>query len=190
MRATPWMVFALAISGPLTGHAGRAPALVLPQVAQQVHCDGELDEIAWRTPARTGPFLDATGGQAAPYSDARFLRDDRYLYIALYAADEDIRASDEFVIDLGAGRRRSTLHFTAGGSLSPAIAGAKVAVDVDGSVDEPSNDDEEWVVEAAIPLTAVPFTRSGTVDVQISRCDVTKDHVKRCGAWKGTIERR
>jgi hypothetical protein len=184
------MVFALTTSGPLVVQAGHAPPLILPQVGMQIRCDGELDEIAWRTPARTGPFPDATGGQAAPYSDARFLRDDHYLYVALYAADEDIRASDEFVVELGSGRRRSTLHFTAGGSLSPAITGAKIAVDVDGSVDEPSNDDEEWVVEAAIPLTAVPFARNGTVDVQISRCDVTKDHVKRCGAWKGTIERR
>jgi hypothetical protein len=190
MRTASRLVFALAFGGPLTGHAGRAPALVLPQVGMQVRCDGELDEIAWRTPARTGPFLDTTGGQAAPYSDARFLRDDRYLYIALYAADEDIRASDEFVVQLGAGHSRSTLHFTAGGSLTPAISGASVAVDVDGSIDEPSNDDEEWVVEAAIPLTAVPFARNGTVDIQISRCDVTKDRVKRCGAWKGTVERR
>lgn len=190
MRATLWTVIAVTIGGPLAAQAGPGSPLVVPQVGMQVHCDGELDEIAWRTPARTGPFVDATGAQAAPYSDARFLRDDHYLYVALYAADEDIRANDEFVVELGSGRRRSALHFTAGGSLSPTIEGAKVAVDVDGSVDDASNDDEEWVVEAAIPLTAVPFARNGTVDVQISRCDVTKDHIKRCGAWKGTIERR
>lgn len=170
--------------------AARPTALVIPQVAAQIRCDGELDEIAWRTPARTQPFLDATGGQAAPYSDARFLRDANFLYVALYAADEDIRGTDEFVVELGSAARRSTLHFSANGVLSPALPGAKIAVDVDGSVDEPSNDDEEWVVEAAIPLAAVPFARNGTVDVHISRCDVTKDRVRRCGEWKGTIARR
>lgn len=175
---------------PPHAQADRPPPLVLPQVAMPIRCDGELDELAWRTPARTGPFTDATGAQAAPHSEARFLRDDHDLYIALYAADEDIRASDEFVVELGSGRRRSTLHVTAGGALNPAIAGARVAVDVDGTVDEPSDDDEEWVVEAAIPLTAVPFGRTGTVNLQISRCDVTKDHIRRCGVWKGTITRR
>src|SRR2546430_17249992 len=140
-------------------------ALVLPQVAGPILCDGELDELAWRTPARTGPFVDASGAQAAPYSDARFLRDDRYLYLALYAADEDIRAGDEFVVELG----RTTLHFTAAGVLRPAIAGAHVAVDLDGSLDDPANDDEEWVVEAAIPLAAVPFA-GNAVPIKITRC--------------------
>ncbi len=73
---------------------------------------------------------------------------------------------------------------------TPVIERSKARVDVDGSVDEPSNDDEEWVVEAAIPLAAIPFAKDGTVATAISRCDVTKDGVKRCGGWKGTIERR
>ncbi len=164
-------------------HAGRESRLVIPQVGAPIVCDGELDEIAWRSPARTGPFVDDRGGQAAPYSDARLLRDDKFLYLALYAADEDIRSSDEFVVELG----RKTWHFTAGGVMSPA---GTIRVDVDGTVDEPSNDDEEWVVEAAVPLVEVPFGRDGSVTARIVRCDVTKDRVKRCGSWKGVIVRR
>ena len=169
-----------------TARADREPSLVIPQVVQPIHCDGELDEVAWRTPVRTGPFVDAKGGQAAPYSEARFLRDDKFLYLALYAADEDIRSTDEFVVELG----RTTLHFSAAGKLSPAIAGAQVGVDLDGSLDDSTNDDEEWVVEAAVPLSALSFSRDGGLEARVSRCDTTKDGVKRCGSWKGRIIRR
>ncbi len=161
-------------------------ALVVPQVVAPIQCDGELDEVAWRTPARTGPFVDATGSQAAPYSDARFLRDGKYLYLALYAADEDIRSTDAFVVQLGG----KQFHFAAAGTVSPAISGAKVALDVDGSVDKPADDDEEWIIEAQIPLTAIPFGKDGTAKAAISRCDTTKDGVKRCGSWSGVIARR
>jgi hypothetical protein len=170
--------------------ASMPAVLVMPHIAEPIHCDGELDEPAWKTPARTGPFSDRTGAQAAPYSEARFMVDDKRLYLALYAADEDIRSSDEFVIDVGAGGQKTSWHFRADGSLQPKIAGAQVAVDVDGSVNDPSNDDEEWVIEAAIPLAAVPFHKDGTVELQVARCDTTKDHVKRCGSWKGTLARR
>jgi hypothetical protein len=42
-------------------------------------------------------------------------------------------------------------------------------------------------VEAALPLAAIPFGRDGVVSVRISRCDTTKDGVKRCGAWAGKL---
>jgi hypothetical protein len=161
-------------------------ALVLPQLGRPLAIDGELDEIAWRSPARTGAFVDPAGAQAAPYSDARFLRDDHDLYLALYAADEDIRSSDEFVVEMSSARGHATWHFSAAGKVVPA-PGVRVAIDRDGSLDDPSNDDEEWVVEAAIPLAAIPFGRDGKVRVTISRCDRTKDGVTRCGSWRGAL---
>ena len=162
-----------------------APPLVVPQVGAALHIDGELDETAWHSPARTGPFVDGEGETAAPYSEARLLRDDRFLYLGLYAADEDIRADDEFVVELDAPKRHVAWHFTAGGKLTPAVAGASAAVDTDGTIGDARDDDEEWAVEAAIPLSAVPFGADGTVTARITRCDLTKDHVRRCGAWSG-----
>jgi hypothetical protein len=190
MRATSLVAAALAVvcAAP-TVRAGGAP-LVIPQVAAAPTLDGELDELAWRTPARTGPFTDAAGAMAAPYSEARFLRDARNLYFALYAADENIVSTDEFVIELASARGHRTLRYSAAGKLRPQVSGARAAVDLDGSVDDPSNDDEEWVVEGALPLTAVPFARDGTVRITITRCDVTKDSVQRCGTWRGTLARR
>jgi hypothetical protein len=170
--------------------AGNARVQAIPQVAQEIRCDGELDELAWHTPLRTGPFTDDRGNDAAPYSEARFLRSDRELFLALYAADENIRSTDEFVVDFRSAAGRSTLHFTAGGKLTPAVAGARLAIDADGVVDDATDDDEEWVVEAAIPLASVPFDREGRVTVRVSRCDTTKDGKVHCGHWAGAVQRR
>ena len=167
-------------------HASPQHALVIPQVAAAIQCDGELDEMAWRAPARTGAFAGADHAIASPYSDARFLRDDRNLYLALYAADENIRSTDHFTVTLG----HTTLQFAANGSVEPRIAGLQVAVDRDGSIDDPTNDDEEWVIEAAIPLAALGFRSDGTIPYTITRCDVTKAGENRCGSASGVLQRR
>jgi hypothetical protein len=164
-----------------------AAPLVVPQVGSAPRIDGELAETAWHSPARTGPFVDDKGETAAPYSEARFLRDDRFLYLGLYAADEDIRVDDEFVVELDAPKHHLAWHFTAGGKITPEIAGASAAADTDGTIGDPRDDDEEWAVEAAIPLSAVPFGADGAVAMRITRCDVTKDRVRRCGAWSGRL---
>lgn len=154
--------------------------LIIPQVAAPISIDGELDEVAWHSPARTGPFTDATGNTAAPYSEARLLRDDQFVYLALYAADEDIRSTDAFVVTFSSPRGHATLRFSPKGP----------GTDVDGTVDAPADDDEEWLVESAIPLAKIPFGSDGSVTASITRCDVTKDHVRRCGSWRGTLVRR
>jgi len=132
-------------------------------------CDGELDEPAWRRAERTGPFLDDAGARAAPYSDARFVVAGDALYVALYAADEDIRSSDAFTVEIGDRRLR----------FGPTDRGPDVGVDLDGTVDDPRDDDEEWVVEARIPLAGLP---RGAVPVRVARCDRLRDGRERCGS--------
>lgn len=161
--------------------------LVIPQVAAPIQIDGELDETAWLAPARTGQFVDARGEVASPYSDARLLRDDQFLYVVLYAADEDVRSTDAFVVSFASSRGTRTLRFTADGK---APHGARVAKDLDGTLDAPGDDDEEWLVEAAVPLSAIPFGADGEVTATFSRCDITKDRVRHCGSWRGTLVKR
>lgn len=168
---------------------GRTP-LVIPQVTERMHMDGELDEMAWRTPARAGSFAGDDGSIASPYSDARFLRDDHQLYVALYAADENIQSSDHFTVTFGSGAKRVTLQFAPNGSVQPVLAGVYAAADLDGSLDDPSNDDEEWVIEATIPLRVLPFRSDGTLPFEISRCDRTKDGSTHCGSTRGALLRR
>jgi Carbohydrate family 9 binding domain-like len=72
-------------------------------------------------------------------------------------------------------------------------SGIKLGVDLDGKINESTSDDEEWVVEAAIPLASMGIEpRPGTrVLVDVSRCDTprgTKE--KRCGAFGSPAQPR
>ncbi len=62
---------------------------------------------------------------------------------------------------------------------------AEVAMDKDGTPNDPSDQDEEWVVEMAIPLASlglsgVPGER---VEAAIRRCDDVRGGGHVCGAW-------
>src|ERR1700761_7362357 len=119
-------------------HVGAAPPT-------RIALDGELDEPAWNAVAMRGVFAGSDGAQARPYSEIRILRDETHLFVALYAADEDIRSDDAFEVIAGPFHA----HLTAGGSAAPATV--RAAVDRDGTLDDAHDFDEEWIVEAAIP---------------------------------------
>ena len=54
----------------------------------------------------------------------------------------------------------------------------------EGTIDDAEDDDEEWVVELAIPL---PRVGRSPLAVKASRCDVPKDGIERCGRWAGNL---
>jgi hypothetical protein len=139
-----------------------------------INLDGELDEPIWKGALRTGPFVNEVGQPAAPYSDARFVVGREFVFLGLYAADEDIRSDDVFEVELG-GR---TLRY------SPADRGPDVGVDMDGTLNDASDLDEEWVVEARVPRAGLPH---GDVPVHVRRCDTPKDGVRRCGETRITL---
>jgi hypothetical protein len=144
----------------------------------RISLDGELSEPAWNQLAIRGVFT-ADGAQARPYSEIRLLRDETHLFVALYAADEDIRSDDEFVLAAPGFSAR----FSAAGRATPATI--RVAIDRDGTLDNPGDDDEEWVVEAAIPLSAFG---PPPIAMTAERCDRTKDGSRRCASWHGAID--
>jgi hypothetical protein len=139
-----------------------------------IETDGRLDEAAWHWAVRTGPFVNAGGQPAAPYSDARFVVAPTSIYLALYAADEDIRTTDRFDVEIG----ERTLHF------GPADAGPDVGIDMDGTLDNPDDLDEEWIIEARVPRTGLP---RGDVPVHVRRCDTPKDGIEKCGEARTTL---
>ncbi|MCK6549976.1 carbohydrate-binding family 9-like protein [Myxococcota bacterium] len=193
--------------------ADASSALVVPRPDAPIVVDGKLKDPSWRRAARTGPFVDEHGAIARPYSEARFLVDGDVLYVGLYAADEDIRAAkretdepvwrddaftlaivvdarERYVLDVNARGALADGHELAGVGGAATIdrrwsSGMKVAVDADGTLDDPSDDDEEWIVEAALPLASIGV-RAGaprTLVVALARCDTPKDGTRRCGAW-------
>jgi hypothetical protein len=137
--------------------------------------DGDWDEPAWQK-AQRGQFADG-GALARPSSEVRFVRGEKALYVALYAADEDIEPSDAFHLTVGS----QHVRVDAAGHVTPAGVIAKVGLD-EGTLGDAHDDDEEWVVEVALPPAP-----AGTA-VSAARCDVPKDGVKRCGSWSGALQ--
>jgi hypothetical protein len=67
-------------------------------------------------------------------------------------------------------------------------SGVRVAADYDGTVNKVGDFDEEWVVEAAVPLASLSLGNAGSitrVSVSVSRCEVAYDGARACGSWGG-----
>ena len=156
----------------------------IPHTTVPIKLDGEWDEVDWVKRSARFIFLGSDGERARPHSEVRFLHDDTTLYVGLYAGDENLQsATDAFDVTAG----KLSVRVGVDGKLTPVIPEVHAAVDHDGTLDDPKDDDEEWVVEVAIPLTSTGWVAGQKLDVKAARCDITKDNVKRCGSWSGSL---
>jgi hypothetical protein len=156
----------------------------IPATEHAIKIDGEWDEEDWAKRALRGQFHGDDGGLARPSSEIRLLHDDRDLLVALYAADENIETTDAFELAIG----DLALRVDATAKLRPAISGVRAAVGYDeGTLDNAKDDDEEWVVELAIPIATAGVARGADRPIRAARCDVPKDGVRRCGSWSGNV---
>jgi hypothetical protein len=127
------------------------------------------------------------------------------LYVALYAADEDVRAAavpddgplwmgdafqlafsatgGERLIDVGPTGRVTDARRTASGLDHAWSAGARVAKDLDGTLDDPRDDDEEWIIEMALPLASLDLAGKpgDRITLSLRRVDRTKTGHRRDG---------
>ena len=195
----------------------RAPLVELrvPHLKGNIVLDGDMDDPGWAGAiARTGPFLASSGLPARPYSDARLVWGDDQLYVALYAADEDVRAlprepestvwlDDSFHLAFTSGQTQRTLDVSALGVVTDAIrqgdgpfdyawqSGAHVSHENDGTLNDPTDDDEEWILEMAIPLASLGLKgeKGERIGFAVRRCDTPKGFARVCAAW-GEAEAR
>lgn len=60
-----------------------------------------------------------------------------------------------------------------------------VGVDLDGTVNDSSDEDEEWVIEAALPWSSLGVSPAPGLRIaaRIGRCDTPKASKRRCTAW-------
>ena len=159
----------------------RLDADVVPRAHGTVKIDGDWEEPDWSHTAWRAQFTGSDGQLARPSSEMRLLHDDHDLIVALYAADENIETRDAF--DFAAGP--VSVHVDATGKVTPEVPGVRAKTGFDeGTLDDPRDDDEEWVVELAIPLAQVG---PSPVTVKAARCDTPKDNVQRCGQWTGPV---
>ena len=139
--------------------------------------DGELDEPVWHAAAATEPFVHATVDRVVPHTEARAAWDADSLYLVLYAADADLRSSDQVAVQLeGAGSIAVSpsgvveCHF--GAQADCAAAGVVAKLDKDGDVDDDKEEDEEWAVELSVPWKLLaPGGRPSQVPIGFSRLE-------------------
>jgi hypothetical protein len=180
----------------------------VPQVSHGPAVDGELDDDAWSGALRSGPFRRDDGTSARPHSEARLVWAEGQLFVGLYAADDDVRAPvvekdgpvwlyDSFQLRLCAGSETFQIDVSARGTVTDArgvdggpldfgwSSEARVAADVDGTIDDGSDRDEEWVIEMAIPLSSLHLRgRTGEhLEFSVRRCSDFREGGRGCGAW-------
>jgi len=176
-------------------------AVHVPLTSETLTLDGELTESSWHS-APVTRFIGEDGKDARPYSEVRFLWSrDGILHVGLYASDKNIVSAGvppdgpvwrgdsfhlvfakdgvEHSFDIGPtdhgpvltdGERKSGGAWTYGWQ-----SGARVALDMDeGTVDQPRDRDEEWVIELNVPLASIGLASEAgqTIEFTARRCDL------------------
>jgi hypothetical protein len=191
-----------------------APGLQLhvPRATAPIAIDAEIEgKKVWEGEAgSTLNFKDDAGKGMVPYTEAKVRWGDGKLYFLLYAGDLDLEGTvkeadgpvskdDSFRLEIGPPDATRVIEVsvlgTVADSLCPAAgrpcdttwqSHAVVAVDRDGTLNQLGDNDEEWVVEMAVPFDAlaVPNPRPGTrIPIALHRCDVGRDGPHACGGW-------
>ena len=178
----------------------------MPFASEPVHFSGKIEQVAWAEPAaRTGSFHDERGALSRPYSDARFTWRDGNLYVFLYAADENIEAPetsgqelahDAFRLTFATAEDTRQLEVSARGAMTasltrsdggtgPWMTSAQAVTDAEETVDDPTDEDEEWIVELTVPLTSLGLHGAAgePVALAIERCDSLRSGMRACGSW-------
>ena len=186
-----------------------ANELLVPHARGPIVIDGNASESDWaRTSAKTGAFVAADSKAAQPLSEARALWDDTHLYLFFDAADQDIRvakvepdgpvwkgAAFTLSIRSAEGGKHSIAVGPTGVLTDAAVragmpldyawhSAAKVAATHEGTLDDPSDHDEKWAVEVAIPWQALGMAPAAGVRIGIvlRRCDLPAS-ARGCGSW-------
>jgi hypothetical protein len=185
--------------------------LRVPHAPGPITLDGDTDDPGWLLPpgpARTGDFLFRSGQPARPYSGARLVWGGEYLYLALYAADDDIEAhndqpdgpmgfDDAFRVVFSQGEVEYAIEVSARSVITDAIrrgggpwdlawnSGAHASREIDGSINSPNNTDEEWAIELAIPFASLGMRgeRGENIGMSLRRCDKPKRDPRVCTGW-------
>jgi hypothetical protein len=174
---------------------------VVHRVQGTVEVDGILAEAAWNRAAEAGPLVRSLDGRPAGASTTvRMLWDDQFLYVAFQCEDPNVGGAffkdDEplytsnvveiFLNPSGDLRHYAEIELAPTNALFDASftgpregmqlswsSGAKHAVHVDGTLNNPSDIDRGWTAELAIPFAGLPGA----------------PHPKRGDAWRFNVYR-
>ena len=195
----------------LASEARGDPVLRVPHLLGPITLDGDMDDLGWvhpPGPARTGEFLVDNGRPARPISAARLVWGGDYLYLALFASDEDIEShvdqpddpnglDDAFRIVFSEPGAEYAIEVSPEGIITDAVrlgegpwdftwsSGAHASRELDGTVNFPNDLDEEWAIELAIPFESIGMRGEPgeNIGMSLSRCDTPKDTLRVCAGW-------
>ncbi len=185
--------------------------LLAPRLQATLAVDGELSEPAWREAAHSGGFRDdVSGSLAVPHSELRIATDGQRLLLGLYAADEDIvaktqkadapdanddlfhvhlsRVDDGTTYDLRVAANGVVRENGAATGEKPNLPHATCAVEMDGTLNDAHDDDEEWVAECLLPFAILGLRVGDTLAFDVRRCDTPKGVARRCASWKRRVQ--
>jgi hypothetical protein len=204
--------------GATSYRARRVTFLHIPKTASPIVINAEVEgKSVWESEQGcTQNLKDEAGQGMVPYTQAKLRWSEDRLYLLLYAGDLDLQGrvtepdgpvtkDDSFQLELGAPDVRkisvSVLGTVADALCSGAGAArscdsrwqshAEVAVDRDGTLNTLGDNDEEWVVEMAVPFASLGISRPQPgmrIPFSIRRCEVGQRGVRACGGW-GTASR-
>ena len=167
------------VSSPPPAQADPIPCYL---TSDPIEIDGRPDEPAWQQAPEIPLRFDGLGNPVSPTrASARFLWDGKDLFVAMTARDRDVgstlkgrdaRLWEEDVLELFIKPLESSLlyyefefsptnqifdaYFVKRGTpldqATPWNSGLRVAVAVDGTLNNPEDDDRGWTVELALPL--------------------------------------
>ena len=138
------------------------------------HLDGKLDEAVWRKAPSSGPF---TGKGIVAHTELRAAWDLDGLYLALYAADEDVGKEDQIRVRVE--------------EVETVVTPTSAGVDTDGTIDDSSDDDEEWTAELKFPWKSLHLPEPpAEVKVAVERSDRPKGAELHTMSWAGTLRLR
>jgi hypothetical protein len=191
-----------------------AEVLHVPRLRGGLVVNAELEgKTAWQADTgNTRNFKDTAGKGMVPYSEAKLRWGGGMLYLMLYAGDLDLEGrvtrrdgpvedDDAFHLEFGAGARVRVVSVSVLGTVADALctstaagrscdarwtSGARVAVDRDGTLNKTGDNDEEWVVEMAIPLASLGVAHAAPgvrVPFSVSRCEIARAGRRACGGW-------
>lgn len=141
------------------------------RITTPIELDGELEDDVWGAAMPSGTLKGARDEKMmVAHTEARAAWDDSSLYIALYAADEDETSRDVMRLELGDLGLRVRVSPDGKVDCQPTAAcdGVEAKTMADGTLNDPSDDDEEWEAEVKIPwarLGGRPASREVPFDV-------------------------
>ncbi len=191
------------------------PVLEVPHAQKTVVPTHRFDVDAWRPAVNTHTLLDDAGRGAVPVSEARFLWDERRLLVLFYAGDLDLQIhnskhdgpswrDDSFTLSIFVpDAKKALITISATGVVADGMcpddaadlgdarcdlrweSGVHAGADYDGTINHIGDFDEEWSIQAAIPLKALGVVpRTGTqIAFTVKRCEIAHDGVRSCGSW-------